>query len=137
MTISGSTPIYIQHNWFLLALVVFILFFFAVTMGTHKMLREQAATFKSQVVELKLKADQKWEERLQEVRAIQDDRDIPEVIQELKRERDNWIRDEHYDLTSAQGMAPDENWFVAKLKTTRPERLVRMAYRRWKADAYR
>lgn len=57
----------------------------------------------------------------QTARELQDELDIPEVIKHLREERGHWLRNGHIDPMSAAGQAPDENYFVEKLKPKRDE----------------
>ncbi len=133
ITLSGSTPAPIRHNWSLFALILFILFFFAVTSGSFKANDKKIAGLQSQIAELRGKADQTLSATVKEAQSKRDDRDVPEVIKELKNELGNWMRTENI-APGAKTVYNDENWYVARMKGKREERIVRIAYKQWKAD---
>jgi hypothetical protein len=126
----------IAHYWFWWAIFILIFVFLALTQGMFKHFQNREAAHLTQIEALKDAGVKEWGEKTKAASDLQDERDIPNVIKELKEERGKWMRAENMDWMSARETAPDENYFVARLKGKRDERLVRKTYKLWKADKF-
>jgi hypothetical protein len=132
-TLLGSTPDFVIHYWYIYLIGLMTMAFFGVTWGAFSVLQTRETAHLAQVAELQGTIDEQWTQKQKETQEIQDERDIPEVIKEMKNEYGNWLRSENIH-TMTTIIQQDANWFVAKLKGKRSERLVRKAYKQWKSE---
>ncbi len=98
--------------------------------GAFKVSKNRETAFHTQIAELKRARDKDQEAVHLEAREKRDEREIPDVIVEMRDVRSA----ETKKLQILTGVViRDENWYVQQLPN-RDERLVRKAYKEWKKD---
>jgi len=134
--LSHSATAMIIHYWYWWTIFLLVFLSVGITGGSFKLYQNQQAAHRIQISDLKREQLKEWDAKVSAAKEQNDERSIPDVIRELREERGKWMQAENMDRMSARGTGPDENDCVARLKGKRDERLVRKAYKVWKADKF-